>query len=142
MDREGCRSPAGTGCMTGLARSWYTKRSVIGVDRLIVIGLVTTYAGVGRIVVISSRVTTVAVYSCMGACQLVIIIVNGKGRRGPAGAGRMTGLAGGRYAKRSVIGVDRLVVISLVTTYAGVGSIVVIPARVTTVAVGRSMSSG
>ena len=66
MDREGRRSPAGTGCMTSLARSWYAQRCVVGVDRLIVVGLVTTYAGGGGIVVIPARVTTVAVGRSMG----------------------------------------------------------------------------
>ena len=127
--------------MAGLARSWYAQRSVIGVYRLVVIGLVTTQAGAGRIVVIPARVTTVAVNSCMGACQLVIVIMNRKGRRGPAGIGGMTFVAGGRKSKRSVIGIGRVVVIGLMTTYAGVGSIVVISSRVTTVAIGRSMSS-
>ena len=67
MDRKGCRGPAGTSGMTGLARGGYAKRSVIGVDRLVVIGLVTTYARAGGIVVISSRVTAVAIGRSMGS---------------------------------------------------------------------------
>ena len=53
----------------------------------------------------------------------------------------MTGLARGGYAKRPMVGVDRLVVISLVTTYAGVGGIIVVSSRVTAVAIGCSMGS-
>ena len=67
MDREGCRSPAGIGGMTGLARSWYAQRPMVGVYRLVVTGLVTTYAGIGGVVVISSRVTTVAIGRGMGS---------------------------------------------------------------------------
>ena len=67
MDREGCRRPAGTCRMTGFARGGYAKRPVIGVDRLVVIGLVTTYAGVGGIIVVSSRVTAVAIGCSMGS---------------------------------------------------------------------------
>ena len=67
MDREGCWRPAGTGGMTGLARSWYAQRPMVGVYRLVVIGLVTTYAGFGGIVVISSFVATVALYGGMSA---------------------------------------------------------------------------
>ena len=66
MDREGCRSPARIGGMTRLARGRYAKRKVVGVYRLVIIGLVTTYAGVGGIVVISSRVTAVAIGRSMG----------------------------------------------------------------------------
>ena len=66
MDREGRRGPAGTCRMTGLTRGGYTQRSVVGVYRLVVIGLVTTHAGGGGIVVIPSRVTTVAVGRSMG----------------------------------------------------------------------------
>ena len=54
----------------------------------------------------------------------------------------MTGLTGGRDTKRPVIGVDRLVVIGLVTTYAGIWGVIVISSRVTTVAIGRSMGPG
>ena len=61
MDREGCWRPAGIGRMTGFTSSWYTKGCVIGVYRLVVIGLVTTYAGGGGIVVISSFVAAVAI---------------------------------------------------------------------------------
>ena len=53
--------------MTGFTRGRYTQRSMVGIDRLVVIGLVTTYAGVGRVVVISSRVTTVAIGRSMGS---------------------------------------------------------------------------
>ena len=53
--------------MTGLARSWDTKRNVVGVYRLVVTGLVTTYAGIGGIVVISSWVTAVAIGCSMGS---------------------------------------------------------------------------
>ena len=67
MDREGCRSPAGTGGMTRLARSWYAQLPMVGIYRLVIIGLVTTHAGVGRVVVISARVTTVAIGRSMGS---------------------------------------------------------------------------
>ena len=66
MDRKGRRSPAGTGGMTSLTRGGYAQHSVIGIGRVVVIGLMTTYAVVGSIVVISSRVTTVAVGRSMG----------------------------------------------------------------------------
>ena len=67
MDREGCRRPARTSRMTGLARSWDTKRNVVGVYRLVVTGLVTTYAGAGGVVVVSIWVTTVAIGCCMSS---------------------------------------------------------------------------
>ena len=67
MDREGCWRPAGTCRMTGFARGGYAKRPVIGVDRLVVIGLVTTCASVGGIVVISIWVTAVAIGRGMGS---------------------------------------------------------------------------
>ena len=67
MDREGRRSPAGIGCMTGLARSWYAQRPVVGVDRLVVIGLVTTHAGGGRVVVVSTNMAAVAIHGCVSA---------------------------------------------------------------------------
>ena len=53
--------------MTGLTRGGYAKRPVIGVYRLVVIGLVTTYAGIWGVIVISSRVTAVAIGRCMGS---------------------------------------------------------------------------
>ena len=65
-----------------------------------------------------------------------------EGRRRPTRIGGMTGLTGGRYAQRSVVGIYGLVVIGLVTTHAGIWGIVVISSRVTTVAVGRSMGPG
>ena len=67
MDREGCWRPAGTGGMTGLARSWYAQRPMVGVYRLVVTGLVTTYAGIGGVVVISTNMTTAAIHGCMSA---------------------------------------------------------------------------
>ena len=67
MDRERSRSPAGTSRMTGLAGGWYAKRKVVRVYRLVVTGLVTTYAGAGGVVVISARVTAVAISSSMGS---------------------------------------------------------------------------
>ena len=62
MNREGRRSPAGTSRMTGFARSWDTKRNVVGVYRLVVIGLVTSYAGGGGVVVVTAWVTAVTVH--------------------------------------------------------------------------------
>ena len=53
--------------MTGLARSWDTKRNVVGVDRLVVTGLVTTYAGIGGVVVVSIWVAAIAIGSSMGS---------------------------------------------------------------------------
>ena len=67
MDREGCRSPAGTGRMTGFTRSWYAKRPMVGVYRLVVIGLMATHAGVGGVIVISTLVAAVAIYSGVSA---------------------------------------------------------------------------
>ena len=67
MDREGCRSPARIGGMAGLTRGRYAKRCVVGVYRLVVISLVTTYARAGGIVVISSRVAAVAIGRSMGS---------------------------------------------------------------------------
>ena len=61
MDREGRRRPAGIGGMTGLTRGGYAQHPMVGVYRLVVIGLVTTYAGGGGIVVISSFVAAVAI---------------------------------------------------------------------------------
>ena len=67
MDREGCRSPARIGGMTGLTGGRYTQRPMVGVYRLVVTGLVTTYAGAGGVIVVSSRVTAVAISSSMGS---------------------------------------------------------------------------
>ena len=67
MDRVGCRSPAGTSRMTGLARSWYAQRPMVGVYRLVVTGLVTTYAGIGGVVVVSIWVAAIAIGSSMGS---------------------------------------------------------------------------
>ena len=67
MDREGCWRPAGIGRMTGFTRSWYAKRPMVGVDRLVVTGLMATHAGSGGVVVGSSRVTAVAIGSSMGS---------------------------------------------------------------------------
>ena len=67
MDREGCWRPAGTGGMTGLTGGWYAKRNVVGVYRLVVTGLLSTYADIGGVVVVSSRVTTVAIGRSMGS---------------------------------------------------------------------------
>ena len=53
----------------------------------------------------------------------------------------MTGLAGGRDTKCNVIGIYGLVIIGLVTTHAGIGGVIVIPARVTAVAISSSMGS-
>ena len=67
MDREGSWRPAGIGRMTGFTRSWYAKRCVIWIYRLVVIGLMTTYAGIWGIVVISIWVTAVAIDRGMGS---------------------------------------------------------------------------
>ena len=67
MDREGRRSPTWIGGMTGFTRGRYAQRSVVGVDRLVVISLVTTHAGAGGVVVVSIWVTTVAIGCCMSS---------------------------------------------------------------------------
>ena len=67
MDREGRWSPAGTSRMTGLTRGGYAQRPMVGVYRLVVTGLVTTYAGAGGVVVVSFWVTTVAIGRGMGS---------------------------------------------------------------------------
>ena len=67
MDREGCRSPAGIGCMTGLTGGRYTQRPMVGVCRLVVTGLVTTYAGIWGVVVISTNMATVTLYGGVSA---------------------------------------------------------------------------
>ena len=67
MDREGSWRPAGIGRMTGFTRSWYAKRCVIWIYRLVVIGLMATHAGSGGVVVVSSRVTAVAIGRGMGS---------------------------------------------------------------------------
>ena len=67
MDRESCRSPAWSSRMTGLTRSWYAKRNVVGVCRLVVTGLVTTYAGAGGVVVVSTLMAAVAIYGGVGS---------------------------------------------------------------------------
>ena len=141
MNGKGRRAPAGIGRMTFIAGGRKAKRNVIGIGGIVVIGLVTSYTRGGGIVVIAARVTAVAINRCMAAGQRIIIIMNGKGSRAPAGTGRMTFIAGGRKSKRNVIWVGGIVVIGLVTTHAGGGGIVVIPARVTAVAIGRSMGS-
>ena len=53
----------------------------------------------------------------------------------------MAGFTGGGYAQRPMVGIYRLVIISLVTTYAGIGGVVVISIWVTAVAIGRGMGS-
>ena len=53
--------------MAGFTRGWYTQRNVVGVYRLVVTGLVTTYAGVGGVVVISSLMAAVAIYGGVSA---------------------------------------------------------------------------
>ena len=53
--------------MTGLAGGRDTKCNVIGIYGLVIIGLVTTHAGVGGIVVISSFVAAVAIHGGMGS---------------------------------------------------------------------------
>ena len=53
--------------MTRLARSGYAQRPMVGVYRLVVVGLVTTYASVGGIVVVSTNMTTVAIHGGMGS---------------------------------------------------------------------------
>ena len=53
--------------MTGLTGGGYAQRSVVGVDRLVVVGLVTTYAGVGGIIVISTNMAAVAIHGCMSS---------------------------------------------------------------------------
>ena len=47
--------------MTRLARSGYAQRPMVGIYRLVIIGLMTTYAGIGGIVVISTNMTAVAI---------------------------------------------------------------------------------
>ena len=73
MDRKGSRSPARIGGMTGLARSWDTQRPMVRVYRLVVTGLMTTYAGIGGVVVISSWMTAVAISRSMGSRYRVVI---------------------------------------------------------------------
>ena len=53
--------------MTGLAGGWYAKRKVVRVYRLVVIGLMATHAGVGGVIVISTLVAAVAIYSGVSA---------------------------------------------------------------------------
>ena len=67
MNSKGCRGPARIGRMKRLTCSWYAQRSVVGVDRLVVIGLVTTHAGGGRVVVVSTNMAAVAIHGCVSA---------------------------------------------------------------------------
>ena len=53
--------------MTGLTRSWDTQRPMVGVYRLVVTGLVTTYAGIGSVVVISTNMAGVTLYGGVSA---------------------------------------------------------------------------
>ena len=53
--------------MTGLARGRNAKRPVVGVYRLVVTGLVTTHAGVGGIIVVSTNMAAVTLYGGVSA---------------------------------------------------------------------------
>ena len=53
----------------------------------------------------------------------------------------MAGFTGGGYAQRPMVGIYRLVIISLVTTYAGIGGIVVISSFVAAVAINGGVSA-
>lgn len=112
---------------------------VIGVRRGIIIGLVTTDAGVGCIVVVSI-VTGCTVIGYVGMCsnQRIIVVVNRERGRHPVRIRSVTHVTVSRNIQRQVVRIDTLIVIGLVTGYTSIRQVVIIP-MVTCIAVNRGM---
>ena len=112
---------------------------MVWIGRSIVICLVTTHAGVRRVVVVPV-VTSRAIIGNTRMCpvQIVIIVVNRECGRLPTRGGRVAHGAIGRDVQCNVIGVGRPVKIRGVTTRAGIGRIVEIPSNMTKSAVVRN----
>ena len=100
---------------------------MIGIGRLIVFADMATCTGIRRVVIVSVVAGGAIIGDgSMRAVQLIIIIVNGKGSRGPAGVG---GMAGGTicwYGEGQVIRIGALVVIRRMAAGAGIGCVGVI----------------
>ena len=139
MDRKSSWRPARIGGMTGLTRGRYAQRPVVGVDRLVVISLVTAYAGVGRVVEIPAHMATVAVYRGMSACQRVISIMDRKSRRFPARVSGMAIFTCEGNSSFSMLWIGRVVIIRLMTARTSGGGVIIVPSNMATVAVGRGM---
>ena len=140
--REKCRCPSRVGGMAVDTGRRDIEGNVIRVGGIVVIGLVATHASVWRVVVVPARVTAVAVNSCMCPGQGVIVIVYREQSRLPSGVCGMAVDTGRRDVERDVIRVGSIVVIGLVTTHTSVWRIVVVPSRVTAVAVNGGMRPG
>lgn len=102
---------------------------------LVVISLVAAEAGGGCIVVVSANMAIAAINGSVGTLQDIIVTMDRESCRLPVRISSMTGTARGRNAQCAVIGIGRLVVISLVAAQASVGGVGVIPAHMTIAAV-------
>ena len=118
-------------CMAILTGGRELRRLVVGVIRVVILALVATEAGRGRIVVIAV-VAGVAIVcdGGMGPDQLVIVIVNGECGRHPVGGRGMAHRTIGRYPQCLVVGIGALCIIRRMAALAGVGRIIVIPVDV------------
>ena len=138
MDRESRGLPISCGRVAHGAIRRNHQRSVIWIQTRVVIRRVATGTGVGRVVIVPSGMTKGAIVGNrnMRPGKWIDGAVIKRGRH-PCGLG-MAILTGGGQLVGRVIRIGRAVIISLVTTYAGVRCIVVIAVVAGSAIVGNS----
>ena len=100
--------------------------NVVGIGRLVVIGRMASRAGVRRVVVVAVVTGSAVVGNHrVRSVQRVIVVVDGKTGRFPAGGG-MAGRTIGGYPQGAVVGIVCLVVIGRMAAGAGIRCVVVV----------------
>ena len=61
MNSEGCRSPSRVCGMTIAAGGWNIQGNMVGIGGAVEIGLMTSHTGIGCVVIVTARVTAVAI---------------------------------------------------------------------------------
>jgi hypothetical protein len=126
MDRERGRCPARISGMAVCTGSRNIYGNMIGIGRLVIICLVTTHAGGRQSIGVVIIMATVTISRQMGACEGIIIIMNGESSRFPSGDCGMAIRAGSRDTDGSMRRIGGLIVICLMTSHADTGYIRVI----------------
>ncbi len=139
VKRGRCPSRLRVAVLTG---RWELRRLVVGVRRGIVIGQVAAAASVRRVVVVSIVALGALVCNrCMSANQWIVLVVNRKGRRCPAGCGRVAACTIRRQHQHLVVGVRTGIVVRCVASCA-IGWCALVAVGMAVHAVRRLVTSG
>lgn len=123
-----CRRNPGVFRMAVGTRRGELSSGVVGIKGRIVVRLMASGTGIGRIVVIAVVAgRTIVGDRCMRAVQSIIVVVDRERCRIPVGVGRMAHVAIRRQAKGDVAWVRTAVVIGLMAAHTGIRGIGIIP---------------